>query len=113
MGIDFSHGNAHWAYSGFNRFRAQLAEQIGMKLKDMEGFDGTTAWKDFEDDIIPLLNHSDCDGHLTISECKKIAPRLKELIKDWDDINSDKSRAEELIIGMEDAIDKNENLEFH
>lgn len=113
MGIDFSHGNAHWAYSGFNRFRTQLAEQVGIKLKDMYGFGGKISWNGFNDDIVPLLNHSDCDGHLTPDECKRIVPRLKELIKDWDDIDGDKARAEDLINGMEDAINKNENLGFH
>ena len=28
MGIDFSHGDASWSYSGFNRFRKRLAQEI-------------------------------------------------------------------------------------
>lgn len=36
MGIDFSHCDAHWAYSGFHRFRTRLATQVGLM-----GFDSS------------------------------------------------------------------------
>jgi hypothetical protein len=38
MGLDFSHCDAHWSYSGFNEFRVKLAEAAGIVLGDMEGF---------------------------------------------------------------------------
>jgi len=85
MGIDFHPGSAHWSYSGFNNFRERLAATIGMDLDSMQGFGGSVPFKNFKDDIIPLLNHSDCDGHLTAIQCSKVGPRLKELVKNWDD----------------------------
>src|SRR3546814_10466403 len=38
MGLDFSHTDAHWAYSGFTRFRRALAKHEGIDLDAMEGF---------------------------------------------------------------------------
>jgi hypothetical protein len=111
MGIDFSHCNAQWSYGGFHSFRTRLASEIGMDLRSMEGFGGDKKFSDFKDDIIPLLNHSDCDGELSPEECKKVAPRLRELVKDWPD-GYDKRRALELAEGMELAVSKNEHLQF-
>ena len=114
MGLGFSHGDAHWAYSGFDRFRVKLAREIGINLDLMDGFceKGGISWSKVKDDIVPLLNHSDCDGELTVEECKKIWPRLKELIKDWEEGNRDKRGAYRLIEGMKEAIKMNEPLEF-
>ncbi len=111
MGLDFSHCDVWWSYSGFGEFRRRLAKEIGMDLNEMEGFDGDIPFSNFSDDIIPLLNHSDCDGELTVEECKKVAPRLKELIYPWED-DRDKRKALGLIEGMELAIERNEPLEF-
>ena len=108
MGIDFSHCDAHWAYGGFMRFRIRLASEIGMDLDSMEGFKkdgGGKSWSKVKD-------HSDCDGHLTPEECKVVAPRLKELIADWDDNNYDKQNALDLISGMEEAMREKETLLF-
>ena len=114
MGVDFSHCNAHWAYSGFMRFRQKLADQsIGVDLLSMHGYGGDTPWENFDDDIIPLLNHSDCEDDLTFEECAKIAPRLKEIIENWDDGDYDKRSALELIVGMEECILNEESLSFH
>jgi len=113
VGLNFREGDARWSYSGFNRFRTKLASQIGITLDKMQGFDGENSW-DFEtDDIIPLLNHSDYDGELTVKECKKVWPRLKELIEDWDGDNYDKINALRLIEDMKGTIKNNEPLEFH
>lgn len=38
MGLDFNNCDAHWAYSGFMRFREKLSEEIGVVLHCMEGF---------------------------------------------------------------------------
>ena len=97
MGLDFMiqgvepdyEKNAHWSYSGFNRFRTKIAALLGIQLDAMSGFGGITAWTTFEDDPIHIfLNHSDCDGKLLPEECAKIAPRLKALIakldEEWD-----------------------------
>lgn len=71
-----------WSYSGFNRFRERLYVEIGGgELKN--GFD--TNFRDHKSDsLIPLLDHSDCDGTLDKRECNLIAPRLKEIVMWWD-----------------------------
>jgi hypothetical protein len=111
MGVDFSHCDAHWAYSGFNRFRTRLAKEIGFDLDSMEGFGGTTKWETMADPIKALLNHSDCDGKLTPKECRQVAPRLRELVKNWDD-DHDKRNALELADGMESAAKESKSLQF-
>lgn len=45
MGLDFSHGGAHWSYRGFNRFRRALSKAAAMgNLEEREGFGGTKPW---------------------------------------------------------------------
>lgn len=115
MGLDFSHADTSWAYGSFYVFRINLANEIGMDLQEMEGFKKGCkglSWDGFNDDIIPLLNHSDCDGELTVEECKKVAPRLRELVANWDDTDFHKSRALKLADGMDLAVKANEPLVF-
>lgn len=170
MGLDFSHCNAQWSYSGFNTFRRMVAKSCGFCLDDMEGFsiasysealektraeydpDGDEeyneileriwtemieaegpkrSWDEIDDPIVPLLHHSDCDGHLTPEECAQVAPRLREIVTVWPDRvqsyveldgvgkvpgpwfdNYDKVQALRLVEGMEKAAAANENLRF-
>ena len=112
MGVAFSHGNAQWAYSSFNRFRAALGREIGIDLDKMCGFGGKRSWSKMTDPIIPLLHHSDCDGDLAPEVCATVAPRLRELVKDWPDDCWDKRKALELAEGMEDAAQNHERLIF-
>lgn len=113
MGLDFSHGEAQWSYGGFMSFRKKLAKEIGMTLEEMEGFvEGGKPFSDFKDDIVLLLDHSDCDGHLTPGQCKKIIPRLQALTAKWPDTDWDKGAAQRLIESMQEAIEAKENLEF-
>lgn len=148
MGIDFSHCEAHWSYSGFGHFRKMVAETAGIKLSDMygfiwkkaednlierfgkpdyeqidaevkrledEGFKGIP-WSEVDDPIAPLLNHSDCEGHLSSEECRQIAPRLREIMACWDSRNEwikwEIDNGVELCKGMELAAENNEDLEF-
>lgn len=145
MGLDFSHCDAHWAYSGFMRFRTKLAAEVGIALHCMESFAWDHAqnkpcsdveiynydsqklngrpvgligiqpvieWSTVNDDIVPLLNHSDCDGVLTVEECKRVAPRLRELVANWEDDDFDKINALLLAEGMEEAILGGDELRF-
>jgi len=123
MGLDFSHCNASWSYDGFDRFRQKLAKEVGIDLDSMEGFDiravltgkisNSNKWSSLKpDDVHDFLNHSDCDGILTPEQCGRIAPRLTELIKDWDDDDYDKQQALELIEGMNAASQAGEPLKF-
>lgn len=113
MGLDFSHCDAHWAYSGFYRFRLKLAEAIGFpEYKDIKSTSLIHYKKIIKDPILPLLAHSDCDGDLDPSDCKKVAPRLREIVSSWPDDDFDKKKAIELAEGMEAAAAAGENLEF-
>ncbi|WP_313469847.1 hypothetical protein [Lysinibacillus sp.] len=111
MGLNFSHCDVGWSYSGFNNFRRRLAQQIEMDLDDMVGFGGNIPFHIYQDDIVPLLNHSDCDGELTPDECKQVAPRLRELVSGWED-DYEKSKALDLADGMELAANRGKSLEF-
>jgi hypothetical protein len=113
MGLDFSHGGAHWSYSGFHDFRVKLAAEIGIDLNNMWGFGGQTPWGDpKEEHIIYLLDHSDCEGDLSPAKCRKVAKRLRELVASWDNGDSDKLRALELAEGMAFAHQKHQRLRF-
>lgn len=114
MGLDFSHGNAHWAYSGFMRFRERLVSEAVGRTVDLHAlYDSGEYIKLLEkDDILPLINHSDCDGHLTKTEMKRVLPRLKELIKKWDKEDYDKQQALKLIAGMKRCLLTGKKLEF-
>ena len=103
MGLDFTHGDAHWAYGGFHRFRERLAEHEGFDLNAMVGFksQGGRPWDEVTTDLKPLLNHSDCDGVLTPAECAQVAPRLAKVIAAWDADEYDRRHAEALIEAME------------
>jgi hypothetical protein len=113
MGIDFSHCEAHWSYSGFNHARTRLAAAIGFELDEMDGFkSGGISWDKMKDAVKPLLNHSDCDGDLSVKECKQVAPRLREIVSQWDDGDYDRQQFEELARGMDAAVEAGEPLEF-
>lgn len=130
MWLDFNGSEARWSYSWFNRFRVRLAEEIGiilplmewfrteeydkmLNLKDMYFIPKTPLKRDnIQDNIVPLLNHSDCDWILSPEDCKKIYPRLKELIKNWDEKDSDRINWMLLAEWMEQCSESNENLEF-
>ncbi len=113
MGLDFKGSKAHWAYSGFHVFRCKLANEIGINLDDMVGFErDKISWDNIKDPIKSLLDHSDCDGKLSPKACAKIAPRLRELIRDWDDCDYDKIQGLLLAEGMEECAINKTNLIF-
>ncbi|MFS3913551.1 hypothetical protein ACL9ST_04695 [Bacillus australimaris] len=79
MGLDFTHCEAHWSYSDFHGFRCRLAACIGMNLDEMEGFGGKIPFKNYQDDIIPLLEQPDSDSYLSPDVCQTVAARLRQL----------------------------------
>lgn len=119
MGLDFSHGpGAHWSYSGFNVFRRRIAMSIGVISSiDEELYDNGVYKFLINEPIYPLINHSDCEGELTVEEMKQIIPQLKIIIDKWK-VNSapaieyDIANGEAFIEAMEEAIKYDENLEF-
>lgn len=119
MGLDFSHCEAHWSYSGFNVFRRMLAQSIGIIdsiEKDIYGYD--ELYKELkDDDIYPLIDHSDNEGSLTVEEMKQVLPRLQMITDKWTleegylyQFNLEQAR--NLIDGMSDAIENDELLDF-
>ncbi len=148
MGIGFSHGEAQWAYSGFTHFRKLVAEEISLDLYTMEGYFTDEerrkildepfllqkrSWDEIDDPLVPFFIASDVRGLLTPEECRVIAPRLRELIKDWPDTmkavatdpekavamgykaemeypSHDKANGYLLIEGMEQAAEAGENF---
>lgn len=78
-----------WAYGGFMRFREKLAASIGIELNSMAGFgapaETARSWDTVDHPIVPLLNHSDCDGDLSPEECGQVSPALRKIIEAWPD----------------------------
>lgn len=112
MGLNFSHSDAQWSYSGFARFRERLAQEIGLELKKMQGFGGTKLWSDVTDPLRWLLDHSDCDGEITARRCGLIAPRLREVVSRWPADDYDRQTALDLAFGMCEAAVRGEPLQF-
>jgi hypothetical protein len=109
MGVSFLNTEVSWSYSGFMSFRIRLARGIGIDLLSMLGFGGKNEWPPrCSDPIIAFLDHSDCDGSMTVEECRLCAPRLREMVAEWsdDDLDEayDKRRALRLADGMDDAV---------
>lgn len=118
MGIDFSHGEAHWAYSGFMRFRSLLAETLGYRTPLSEMYNSGTHDVMKNEPIWPLINHSDCDGELTVEEMKQILPQLIAIVNIWEGQHDGSpgkyeiERTNAFIDGMKIAIDDDETFEF-
>ena len=112
MGIDFSHGDAHWAYSGFMRFRNKLAETLGYAVSLSTMYDDGSYTRMRNEPIWPLIDHSDCDGDLTVEEMEQIIPQLENISNHWDEHDYDKVHGFELIESMREAIAEDEPLEF-
>jgi len=110
MGLDTTHNAWHGSYSGFNAFRKHLAAKIGIDLDKMEGFtsDGIS-WEAEGHYIVPLLNHSDCDGHLTPTECKRVADGLSLLLDEEDEWND---RIKQFRDGCLKAYNRGQKLKF-
>jgi hypothetical protein len=119
MGLDTSHNCWHGPYSSFNRFRKSLATQIGIDLDEYIGYGekGTKDLTTIEHDIQPLLNHSDCDGKLTVKEARQIAKGLNNILENFNDkIQADYNFKENIIQfrdGCLDAVSKKQKIDFH
>ncbi len=118
MGIDFSYSDAHWSYGGFNRFRNNLVEALGYSISLDDMYETNTQDKLSHEGIYPLINHSDCDGYLTVKEMKRIIPQLKYILQIWEnnfqmsEYHYDIEMGRALVEGMEDAVDAEESIEF-
>jgi hypothetical protein len=120
MGLDFScetpFKNAPcWSCGGFNRFRTKIAKSIGIDLKQMRGFGGIIEW-DYNHSLTPFLDHSDCDGILTVKEMKIVYPALSDAILKIRDNSTDYDydfiNGMQLVFMMKHCILYNEDLIF-
>jgi hypothetical protein len=116
MGLTISHGCFEGPYSTFNDFRYALAEQIGISLDDYAGYRGAGV-KDLSaisHDIMPLLNHSDCDGELSVEESKRVAAGLLSIMVNMkgEPPNIISRYIHEFREGLLHAIERNEVVEF-
>lgn len=118
MGLDTTHDCWHGPYSSFNRFRYSLAEQIGVNLNEYDGYGGPGGKKleDIPHDIMPLLNHSDCDGSLTVKESRKIIKGLDNILENFnEDLPCDynfKEKITQFRDGCKDAVSRRQIIRF-
>lgn len=119
MGLDISHDAWHGPYSSFMEFRIRIAAAIGESLSDFKGFGGNRPFTEIKRGVWWLLEHSDCDGHITPECCKLIADDLKQILPALSDTDcpmpsfTTRARAERFMKGCLAAHKANENLEFH
>lgn len=113
MGLDFRGANARWSYGGFNRFRNRLVAEAGHPGTLDDLFDKHIIPPGLDKDgIWPLINHSDCDGELTVEEMRLVEPRLRELVSRWPENDYDRLHGLLLADGMRQCIDEGEVLVF-
>ena len=66
--------------------------------------------------MLPLFDHSDCDGELSVEDSKQIVKGLNSVLKNFnEDIKADYYFHDKIIQfmdGLLDAISKNEFVEF-
>jgi len=101
MRVIFTPGEARWpSYTSLFEFRRTLADQIGVRLEDMEGFGGTKPWSLVVDPIAPLLMLEDVSGSISVALCPQVADRLESLVREWNADNPDRERALELVVAL-------------
>jgi hypothetical protein len=69
-----------WSYGGFNLFRERLAQHIGIDLSSMDGFGGEGDWASVQSPLRHLLDHSDCEGDLSVEQAAELAPALEKAL---------------------------------
>lgn len=118
MGLDTSHDAWHGSYSSFNEWRRIIARAAGFpELSEIVGFGGSTSWDAAPGDrrLVPLLNHSDCDGEISPKDCVGIADALEELFPKLVNLPNDWAitAARNFITGARAAAASDEPLDFH
>jgi hypothetical protein len=123
MGLNTSHGCFDGSYSSFGRFRDLLAEQIGINLrKDYIGYgneNATLNLQDIQHDLMPLFDHSDCDGELSVAESQRIADGLDQILANLRPLESPMeeqffiTKIKKFRDGCRLAVSKNQIVEFH
>lgn len=122
MGLDVSHDCWSGAYSGFMRWRRFLAKTIDIPLDLMKGFtdDGSTgkSWDEIpRDDLHILLNHSDCDGDISVKDAKLLLARMESHRITFERFDNSEDKVftykyDRWIEGLKLAIESDEIVEF-
>lgn len=124
MGLDFRWGDSntsrirpHWSYSGFMAFRERLAKAAQLipadsSLETVYDAKGVLWPSQFDEPIMILIDHSDCAGDLSPDQCRRLAPRLRELITQWPEGDYDREHGERLVWALEECARDKTILEF-
>lgn len=143
MGLDTSHGAYNGSYSGFSHFRDAICfaldgsyptasriidgKQTFVCLRPNPEGDKPGYWywgkgrnRRTNPGLWQLMNHSDCDGYLSPSTCRKIAAELPPLyakIEEYQDKAAPDgwylAKAKKFTQGCMEAAEKNQRLRFH
>ena len=65
---------------------------MNINLDDYEGYNkgGKKDLRTIDNELMPLFNHSDCGGRLTVKECKSIVKGLNKILENFNkEIESD------------------------
>lgn len=73
-----------WSYSGFNRYRALLADALDWPeaakyLRTLGASGGFATLEEKQEAMIELIAHSDCDGEISPRHLRRMRPILREL----------------------------------
>jgi hypothetical protein len=106
-----------WSYSGFMTFRERLArdaELIGRDDSLDDFYCGAEMYpSQFTEPLVLLIDHADCEGDLSPDQCKRLAPRLKALIAEWNEPDDyDRMMGERLVAAMDECARDGRVLEF-
>lgn len=97
------------SYVGFNDFREAWANHLGFTLHEMEGFGGKKKWTN--EPLQSFFNHSDCDGEISVEDCREILAQAQKDQPLLTDVQS-KYSMPILIRFCKAAIRHNKPLEF-
>ena len=119
MGLDTSHDAWHGPYSSFNEFRVAIHAALGGAPTTQDLSDAWEAGR-YNDQSVPinvLMNHSDCDGEIAAKDCGPLADAMEALLPKLsnapDEYLSVRSKAKRFIVGLRDAAEANEPVDFH
>jgi hypothetical protein len=130
VGLDTSHGCWNGPYTGFQRWRQELARAAGYEVVNERGPGEAyyeLPWEMFEEknfqgewDSIPgddplmfLLVHSDCDGVIHPQHGVHLADRMEQLLPLLDDgVYRVRENTERFIDGLRKAATAGEDVEF-
>ncbi len=124
MGLNTDFNCWDGPYSSFGQWRETICRAAGMgDLNDYVGFGGSTPWPSkSKEPLVILLNHSDCDGRITVKQLRPLANRLAELLRkttpeggfvEWSVEHYWVQKTQTFIRGLRRAAKAGKPVEFH